>query len=96
MRSSEPMDKAEIKQVLQIPDAAFVDWALDQARLYPNERRAIELRAFDGMTIFEAADKMHIGETTFKDYQRQGMEKLNRAWTGRRAIEAARREYFPQ
>ena len=49
------MQRDEIRQVLNIPDRPFVDYAIGLANLRPNETTAVQLREMDDFTIMEAS-----------------------------------------
>ena len=76
------MEKREIINFLRCPAAELVDLAVKNANLTRNEQAAIELCARQGVTKERAAEEIDVSVDAMKKWYGNGMEKLNKAWSG--------------
>lgn len=76
------MEPREILSMLNYPDAALVDHAVQRANLSAPEWEAVYLRSHDGETIESAAERLALSPGTVKNRYREGMHKLDACWSG--------------
>lgn len=76
------MEQRDIIAMLNYPDAALVQHAVQRANLTAPEWEIIYLREHDNETIESAAEKLELSDSTVKRRYHDGMSKLDSCWSG--------------
>lgn len=76
------MKTSEIIDMLNYPDTALVNHAIERANLTTMERKVISMREHENYTIEALAEKLDCSDSTIKRYYSTGMKKLEVCWSG--------------
>lgn len=87
------MKRAQVRQILQIPNTPLVDFAVSLANLTPDEIESIILREREGLSIAEAAIASHMCESRHKRLYQAGMTKIGACWSHQPWLPAAQEVY---
>lgn len=73
----------KIREILQSPDADFVDIALRLVNLEDNERAVLDLCLRRGLTHERAAELLDFSVDAIQKWHRSAKDKIWIAWSGR-------------
>jgi len=75
------MEQRQIISILNYPDRALVEFAVNRANLTRSEWDTIKAREYDGETVETLAERLEISDTTVKRRYAAGMQKLDVAFS---------------
>ncbi len=75
------MRESQIVSWLNYPDADYVRYNVSRANLNAKERRVIDLRIHDGLTVEQAAEQLDVSPRTVQYQYRQAIDKLDSCWS---------------
>ncbi len=67
--------------MLNYPDTALVNHAIERANLTATEKKVIFMREHENYTIESLAEELECSDSTIKRYYASGMKKLDICWS---------------